>query len=85
MQENRKKNSQLCRWLAVGKARLFCQQSPALPTAGLAVGKLTKSLPTAGRRQSPFPFFKIKNSRRSAIGKEISKKIRNSLPTARPR
>jgi hypothetical protein len=60
MQEN-KKNSKLCRWPVIGKARLFCQQSPALPTAGPAGGKLTKSLPMVGRRQSPFPIFlKIK-------------------------
>jgi len=53
MQENRKKqkkNSQL----ALGKAGHFSQQSPALPSAGVALGKVTKPLPSASTRQRIF-------------------------------
>jgi hypothetical protein len=45
MQENRKKNFQI--WA-------FSQHGPALPTTTKAVGKVTITLLTASRRQSPF-------------------------------
>ena len=50
MQENRKKQIffQLC------KAGHFSQQSPALPSAGVALGKVTKPLPSASTRQRLF-------------------------------
>jgi len=57
MQENRKKNKkifQLCRVPALGKAGHFSQQSPALPSAGVALGKVTKPLPSASTRQRIF-------------------------------
>jgi len=50
-EKERKKNSQVCRWPAVGKPEITCQQIPGLPTASQAVGKMTITLPMAGRRQ----------------------------------
>jgi len=56
MQENRKKTIffQLCRVPALGKAGHFSQQSPALPSAGVALGKVTKPLPSASTQQRLF-------------------------------
>ena len=39
---------------ALGKAGHFSQQSPALPSAGVALGKVTKPLPSASTRQRLF-------------------------------
>jgi hypothetical protein len=61
MQENKKtKKIQLCRVPALGKAGHFSQQSPALWSAGVALGKVTKPLPSASTRQRLF-FKKIKS------------------------
>ena len=57
--EKSKKKSQLCRVPALGKAGHFSQQSPALPSAGVALGKVTKPLPSASTRQR---FFSKKNA-----------------------
>jgi len=53
-EKSKKKNPQLCRVPALGKAGHFSQQSPALPSAGVALGKVTKPLPSASTRQRIF-------------------------------
>jgi len=54
-EKERKKNSQVCRWPAVGKPEITCQQIPGLPMASQAVGKMTITLPMAGRRKNSLP------------------------------
>ena len=76
MQENRKKSkkkSQLCRVPALCKAGHFSQQSPALPSAGVALGKVTKPLPSASTRQRIFQ-KKCRVPDTSALGEEFFKK-----------
>ena len=71
MQENRKKTKkifQLCRVPALGKAGHFSQQSPALPSAGVVLGKVTKPLPSASTRQRIFQ-KKCRVPDTSALGK----------------
>jgi len=77
--KGKKKNSQVCRWPAVGKPEITCQQIPGLPTASQAVGKMTITLPMAGRRKNSLPTT-------VAVAIEIpKKKIKNALPMAVPR
>jgi hypothetical protein len=49
--KQKKKISQVCRWLAVGKPRITCQQIPRYADGWQAVDKVTITLPMAGRRQ----------------------------------
>jgi len=69
--EKKQKKSQL----PLGKAGHwhFSQQSPALPSAGVALGKVTKPLPSASTRQRIFQ-KKCRVPDTSALGEEFFKK-----------
>jgi hypothetical protein len=48
------KNEKIISSFADGQTGAFSQHGPALSTATEVVGKVTITLPTASRRQSPF-------------------------------
>jgi len=73
--EKNKKKIQLCLVPALGKAGHFFQQSPALPSAGVALGKVTKPLPTASTRQRLFLKKNLCRVPHVAVGKKFKKKM----------